>query len=53
MILMPVSIIAEAPAILVGQLNLPQKNLKAIVQSAQNNSNLYSFGSGGIGSSGI
>jgi tripartite-type tricarboxylate transporter receptor subunit TctC len=49
--LIPVSIIAEAPAILVGQLNLPQKNLKAIVQSAQNNSNLYSFGSGGIGSS--
>jgi tripartite-type tricarboxylate transporter receptor subunit TctC len=46
-----VSLVAEAPAVLVGRLNLPQKNVKEIVQTAQQNPNAYSFGSGGIGSS--
>jgi tripartite-type tricarboxylate transporter receptor subunit TctC len=49
--LTPVSIVAEAPAVLVGRLNLPQKNLKDIVQAAKNNPNALSFGSGGVGSS--
>jgi len=46
-----VSLVAEAPAVLVGRLNLPQKNVREIVQSAQQNPNAFSFGSGGIGSS--
>ena len=49
--LTPVSIVAEAPAVLVGRLNLPQKNLKDIVQTAKTNNSGYSYGSGGIGSS--
>ena len=49
--LSPVSLLAEAPAVLVARLNLPQKNLKDIVQTAKINNNAYSYGSGGIGSS--
>ncbi len=47
----PVSLVADAPAVLVGRLNIPQKNLKDIVQYARTNNNAYTFGSGGIGSS--
>ena len=47
----PVSLVADAPAVLVGRLNLPQKNLKEIVQAARSNPNGFNYGSGGIGSS--
>jgi tripartite-type tricarboxylate transporter receptor subunit TctC len=47
----PVSLVADAPAVLVSRLNLPQKNLKDIVQTARANPNSYNYGSGGIGSS--
>ncbi len=47
----PVSLVADAPAVLVGRLNITQKNLKDIVQYARTNNNAYTFGSGGIGSS--
>jgi len=46
-----VSLVADAPAVLVGRLNIPQKNLKDIVQYARTNNNAYTFGSGGVGSS--
>jgi tripartite-type tricarboxylate transporter receptor subunit TctC len=46
-----VSLVADAPAVLVGRLNISQKNLKEIVQYARSNNNAYTFGSGGIGSS--
>jgi tripartite-type tricarboxylate transporter receptor subunit TctC len=46
-----VSLVADAPAVLVGRLNIPQKNLKEIVQYARTNNNAYTFGSGGVGSS--
>jgi tripartite-type tricarboxylate transporter receptor subunit TctC len=46
-----VSLVAEAPAVLVGRLNLPQKNVKDLVHATQQNPNAFSFGSGGIGSS--
>jgi tripartite-type tricarboxylate transporter receptor subunit TctC len=47
----PVSLVADAPAVLVSRLNLPQKNLKDIVQTARANPNSYNYGTGGIGSS--
>lgn len=46
-----ISLVADAPAVLVGRLNIPQKNLKDIVQYARTNNNAYTFGSGGVGSS--
>jgi tripartite-type tricarboxylate transporter receptor subunit TctC len=46
-----ISLVADAPAVLVGRLNIPQKNLKDIVQYARTNNTLYTFGSGGVGSS--
>ena len=46
-----VSVIAEAPAVLVGRLNLPVKTLKALVALAAQEPGKLNFGSGGQGSS--
>ena len=46
-----VSLVADSPAVLVGRLNLPQKNLKDIVRVSSENANEFTFGSGGAGSS--
>ncbi|MEI7738629.1 MAG: tripartite tricarboxylate transporter substrate binding protein [Betaproteobacteria bacterium] len=49
--LVPVSLVAESPSIMVGRPNLIQRSLKDIVQFSAQNPNKLSYGTGGIGSS--
>lgn len=49
--LIQVSLLADAPAVLVGRLGLPASKLKDMVELARNNPGKLSFGSGGQGSS--
>ncbi len=46
-----VSLLADAPAVLVGRPNLPTKTLKETIESARAHPNQMTFGSGGQGSS--
>ncbi len=46
-----VSLVADAPAVLVARAGLPQKTLKDVLQEARANPRKLSFGSGGQGSS--
>jgi len=46
-----VSVVAEAPAVMVGRLNLPVKTLKELVTLAAKEPGKFTFGSGGQGSS--
>ena len=49
--LIPVSLDAESPSIMVGRPNFTQRSLKELVQYSQQNPNKLSYGTGGIGSS--
>jgi tripartite-type tricarboxylate transporter receptor subunit TctC len=49
--LIQVSLLADAPAVLVGRLGLPASTLKDMVELARNTPGKLSFGSGGQGSS--
>jgi tripartite-type tricarboxylate transporter receptor subunit TctC len=49
--LVPVSLLADAPAVLVGRPGLPAKTLKDVVAMARANPGKLTFGSGGQGSS--
>ena len=49
--IMQVSLLADAPAVLVGRPDLPTKTLKETVESARANPGRITFGSGGQGSS--
>ncbi len=49
--LIPVSLVAESPSIMVGRPNFTQRSLKELVQYSQQNPNKLSYGTGGIGSS--
>ncbi|MES2534780.1 MAG: tripartite tricarboxylate transporter substrate binding protein [Pseudomonadota bacterium] len=49
--LVPVSLVADSPAILVGRPNLPNKTLKETMQAAGKTPAKLTFGSGGQGSS--
>ena len=49
--LVQVSLVADAPAVLVARLNLPTKTLKDTMRVAQSDPSKFTFGSGGQGSS--
>jgi tripartite-type tricarboxylate transporter receptor subunit TctC len=49
--LVQISLLADAPAVLVGRPGLPAKTLKEVVELARNQPGKLSFGSGGQGSS--
>jgi len=48
---LPVSLLADAPAVLVARPGLPQKTLRDVIQEARKSPRKISFGSGGQGSS--
>jgi tripartite-type tricarboxylate transporter receptor subunit TctC len=49
--IVPVSLVADGPAVLVGRPGLPTKTLKATIEAARKNPVQLTFGSGGQGSS--